>query len=237
MKKLILASLISTNAFAVTGVGEYRYGPDTTENFACELAEERARDDAVVQYVGQLVEAQIKEVCTRNDCVFHRDTFSEFSGHIRKVKNKTVEKKVFDGYSSCIVTIEADVSKVNNTIRFEVTGNFDLRHEDGVQYTVVSNKTGKLAIFNYRGNRYVKIHEVNIASKNRQVVLPYDNTKRFVARVPEGKKESKELLTFIFTETDVEYRNDYSSFEMKNMIASIAPSDRKVINRYVNIVR
>ena len=68
-------------------------------------------------------------------------------------------------------------------------------------------------------------------------MLPYDNTKRFVARVPEGKNESKELLMFIFTESDVEYKNDYSSFEIKNLIASIPPTDRKVVNRYVNIVR
>jgi hypothetical protein len=237
MKKLLLASLISTNAFAVSGVGEYRYGPDTTENFACEMAEERARDDAIVQYVGQLVEAQIKESCKRDECVFQRDTYSEFNGYIKSIKNKKVKKQVFEGYSACIVTVEADVSKLNNTIRFEVSGKFDVRHEDGVQYTVVSNRSGKVAIYNYRGTRYQKILEANIASKNRQVVLPSDNTKRFVARVPEGKNESKELLMFIFTEGDVEFKNDYSSFEMKNMIASIPPTDRKVVNRYVNIVR
>jgi hypothetical protein len=237
MKKLLLASLISTNAFAISGVGEYRYGPDTTENFACEMAEERARENAIVQYVGQLVEAQIKETCKRDECVFQRDTFSEFNGYIKGIRNKKVSKQVFDGYSACIVTVEADVSKLNNTIRFEVSGRFDVRHEDGVQYTVVSNKTGKVAIFNYRGNRYQKILEATIAAKNRQVVLPYDNTKRFVARVPEGKNESKELLMFIFTESDVEYKNDYSSFEIKNLIASIPPTDRKVVNRYVNIVR
>jgi len=237
MKKLLLVSLISTNAFAISGVGEYRYGPDTTENFACEMAEERARENAIVQYVGQLVEAQIKETCKRDECVFQRDTFSEFNGYIKGIRNKKVSKQVFEGYSACIVTVEADVSKLNNTIRFEVSGRFDVRHEDGVQYTVVSNKTGKVAIFNYRGNRYQKILEATIAAKNRQVVLPYDNTKRFVARVPEGKNESKELLMFIFTESDVEYKNDYSSFEIKNLIASIPPTDRKVVNRYVNIVR
>lgn len=237
MKKLILASLISTNAFAISGVGEYRYGPDTTENFACEMAEERAREDAIVQYVGQLIESQMKETCKRDECVFHRDTFSEFNGYIKSIKNKKVTKQVFEGYSACIVKVEADVSRINNTIRFEVSGRFDVKHEEGVQYTVVSNKTGKVVIFNYRGNRYQKILETNIASKNRQVVLPSDNTKRFVARVPEGKNESKELLLFIFTESDVEYKNDYSSFEMKNMIASIPPNDRKVVNRYVNIVR
>jgi len=237
MKKLLLATLISTNAFAVSGVGEYRYGPDTTENFACEMAEERAKSDAIVQYVGQLVEAQIKESCRRDECVFQRDTYSEFNGYIKSIKNKKVSKQVSDGYSVCVVTVDADVSKLNNTIRFEAHVNSEVRHEDEMKFTVVSNKLGKVAVFNYNGNKYYKIQEVTIAAKNRQVVLPYDNSKKIVARLPFGKNESKELLTFVFTEGDVEFKNDYSSAELKNVIASIPPTDRKVVNRYVNIVR
>ena len=59
MKKILLASLITTNTFAITGIGEYRYGPDTTENFACEMAEERAKEDAILKYSGELIEAQM----------------------------------------------------------------------------------------------------------------------------------------------------------------------------------
>ena len=48
MKKVLLLSLLVTNAFAVTGIGEYRYGPDTTENQACEFAEEKAKEDGLL---------------------------------------------------------------------------------------------------------------------------------------------------------------------------------------------
>ena len=40
-------TLFSLNVGAVTGVGEYRFGPDTTENLACEVAEDRAKQDAL----------------------------------------------------------------------------------------------------------------------------------------------------------------------------------------------
>ena len=93
MKKFLLASLITTNVFAVTGIGEYRYGPDTTENLACELAEERAKEDAIIKYVGELIESQMKEECRREECVFHRDTFSEFNGYIKSISKKDIQNQ------------------------------------------------------------------------------------------------------------------------------------------------
>jgi hypothetical protein len=55
--------------------------------------------------------------------------------------------------------------------------------------------------------------------------------------LPVGKAQSKELVTFLFSEKDVPFKNEYTTLEMKNLIASIPPKNRKVINRYVNIVR
>ena len=237
MKKLILSSLIVTNAFAVTGIGEYRYGPDTTENLACELAEERAKEDAIIKYVGQSVEAQIKEECMREKCVFHRDTFSEFNGYIKSLTKKEVEKQLFPGYAACVVTIEAEVANVNNTIVFQVDGKFDVRHEEEMTFKVVSNRAGKVGMFNYHGNKYYKVQEVKFASQRTEIVLPYDKTKKLVAMVPDGQTQSKELVTFLFSEKNIVFKNEYSSLEMKNLIASIPPMNRKVINRYVNIVK
>ena len=56
-------TLFSLNVGAVTGVGEYRFGPDVAENLACEVAEENAKQDALVRYNGQFVEAVIEENC------------------------------------------------------------------------------------------------------------------------------------------------------------------------------
>ena len=237
MKKFLLSSLIVTNAFAVTGIGEYRYGPDTAENLACELAEERAKEDAIIKYVGQSVEAQIKEECMREKCVFHRDTFSELNGYIKSLTKKEIEKQLFPGYSACVVTIEAEVAGINNTIIFQVDGKFDVRHEEEMTFKLVSNRPGKIGMFNYYGNKYYKIQEAKFASQRTEIVLPYDKTKKLVALLPQGQTQSKELVTFLFSEKDIVFKNEYSSLEMKNLIASIPPMNRKVINRYVNIVK
>lgn len=237
MKKFLLSSLIVTNAFAVTGIGEYRYGPDTAENLACELAEERAKEDAIIKYVGQSVEAQIKEECMREKCVFHRDTFSELNGYIKSLTKKEIEKQLFPGYSACVVTIEAEVAGINNTIIFQVDGKFDVKHEEEMTFKLVSNRAGKVGMFNYHGNKYYKVQEAKFASQRTEIVLPYDKTKKLVAMVPDGQKQSKELVTFLFSEKDIVFKNEYSTLEMKNLIASIPPMNRKVVNRYVNIVK
>ena len=229
--------MIVTNAFAVTGIGEYRYGPDTTENLACELAEERAKEDAIIKYVGQSVEAQIKEECMREKCVFHRDTFSELNGYIKSLTKKEIEKQLFPGYSACVVTIEAEVAGINNTIIFQVDGKFDVKHEEEMTFKLVSNRAGKVGMFNYHGNKYYKVQEAKFASQRTEIMLPYDKTKKLVAMVPDGQKQSKELVTFLFSEKDIVFKNEYSTLEMKNLIASIPPMNRKVVNRYVNIVK
>jgi len=237
VKKFLLSSLIVTNAFAVTGIGEYRYGPDTAENLACELAEERAKEDAIIKYVGQSVEAQIKEECMREKCVFHRDTFSELNGYIKSLTKKEIEKQLFPGYSACVVTIEAEVAGINNTIIFQVDGKFDVKHEEEMTFKLVSNRAGKVGMFNYHGNKYYKVQEAKFASQRTEIMLPYDKTKKLVAMVPDGQKQSKELVTFLFSEKDIVFKNEYSTLEMKNLIASIPPMNRKVVNRYVNIVK
>lgn len=229
--------MIVTNAFAVTGIGEYRYGPDTAENLACELAEERAKEDAIIKYVGQSVEAQIKEECMREKCVFHRDTFSELNGYIKSLTKKEIEKQLFPGYSACVVTIEAEVAGINNTIIFQVDGKFDVKHEEEMTFKLVSNRAGKVGMFNYHGNKYYKVQEAKFASQRTEIMLPYDKTKKLVAMVPDGQKQSKELVTFLFSEKDIVFKNEYSTLEMKNLIASIPPMNRKVVNRYVNIVK
>ena len=101
----------------------------------------------------------------------------------------------------------------------------------------MANKAGKVGMFNYHGNKYYKVQEVKFASQRTEIMLPYDKTKKLVALLPQGQTQSKELVTFLFSEKDIVFKNEYSSLEMKNLIASIPPMNRKVINRYVNIVK
>jgi hypothetical protein len=100
--------LLAFNANATTGVGEYRFGPDTTENMACEIAEDRAQQDALIKFNGQFVEAVIEENCLNGDCRFNQQTFNKVEGYIKKM---TAKRQVIieQGYKVCVVTINADV--------------------------------------------------------------------------------------------------------------------------------
>jgi hypothetical protein len=69
-------------------------------------------------------------------------------------------------------------------------------------------------------------------------VLPSANDSvKLVALVPEGKSQSKEMVMFLFTETPLEVKQSYTVVEMRNLLTSIPYQSRKVINRYVNIVK
>ncbi len=50
---LPLTAFILSSAHATTGTGEYFYGPDTSENIACQVAEDFARTDAIRNFLGE----------------------------------------------------------------------------------------------------------------------------------------------------------------------------------------
>ena len=89
-------TLFSLNVGAVTGVGEYRFGPDTTENLACEVAEDRAKQDALMKFNGQFIEAVIEENCQSEECRYNQQTFNKVEGYIKKAaaKDKLLPNKV-----------------------------------------------------------------------------------------------------------------------------------------------
>ena len=107
VKKLLLISLfVPTLAFASSvGIGEYRFGPDTSENSACEFAEHRAREDAILQFIGEQIESITSQECRNEDCEFHNQIFSEVKGIIKKIINRQRQIIKEQGYENCIVTI------------------------------------------------------------------------------------------------------------------------------------
>ena len=125
--------LFSLNANAVTGVGEYRFGPDTTENMACEIAEDRAQQDALIKFNGQFIEAVIEENCQSEECRFNQQTFNKIDGYIKK---STAKRQVVieQGYKVCVVTVNAEVEKLKNDIKFSIDGSFE--YKDGVSVVI-----------------------------------------------------------------------------------------------------
>jgi hypothetical protein len=57
------------------------------------------------------------------------------------------------------------------------------------------------------------------------------------AVLPKGEVQSKELLLFLFVNQNVLFGDSYTDIEMKSVINQIPASNRRVITRYINILR
>lgn len=235
IKKLLLISLFTpTLTFASTkGIGEYFYGPDTSENMACTFAEEKAKENALQRYVGEIVESNLREVCVGENCEFLKETYNTVVGHIKRIKEKHVEKTVEEGRKVCTVIINADVGILKNATKMEVK-NFEPTFIENVEmsFDIVVNKPGKFVLFNQYDDKYYKIYE-----KKNDVVDKSFSIDNIMAVLPDGKLQSKEVLVFVYFELDKKVKDVYNEFEMKSFIGSIPVENRDVLYRYVQIVR
>jgi hypothetical protein len=238
VKKLLSISLfVPTLAFASSvGIGEYRFGPDTPQNTACEIAEHRAREDAILQFIGEQIESITMNECRNEDCDFQNQIFSEVKGIIKKVINRQREIIKEQGYENCIVTIEAEVEEIKNTINFQVETKTTFDAGERVNFTVLSSSYGIVNIFNFHNDVYHRIGNVEIQMVNRETKFPGPNH-QMIAKLPEGTFKSKELMAFVFTKDKVKMKDNYTANEMRNVLSSIDPLKRRVVFRYVTIVR
>ena len=236
VKKLLSISLfVPTLAFASSvGIGEYRFGPDTSENSACEFAEHRAREDAILQFIGEQIESITSQECRNEDCEFHNQIFSEVKGIIKKVINRQREIIKEQGYENCIVTIEAEVEKIENTIQFGVQVKNTFVEGENVDFTFVSNRPGTVLVYSYDNGYYYALDRSEI-QKQKELTLP--NDKRILATLRPNQYQTKDLLAFVFTEQNVEFKSKYTANEMRNMLASLDATKKRVVYRYVTIVR
>lgn len=233
---LALATSI-VQAKTEVGIGEYRYGPDTPQNLACLLAEDLAKENVITRFVGEEVESSTFERCNEHDCELQKDTINDIKGYIKHIHTKQERKVELKGYTSCIVTIRADVERLKNEIKLNLNNDsFQFKTGEEIVFRGVVNKTGNLVIYNLYDDVYNKVYEEKITSINKEFVLPSSKNK-IVAKLPEDKLSSKEVLMFLFTENDYEFKKTYTELEMKSFLRNIPSEQRQVINRYVYIMR
>ena len=90
LKKSLLCLLVATsvNAKEVSGTGEFRFGPETAQNVACDIAEQKAKENAIANFVGEYIEHQTNQICRDEQCTEFRTLFSETSGKVKNVIDK-----------------------------------------------------------------------------------------------------------------------------------------------------
>lgn len=238
LKKLFLISLLTpVLSFAsVKGVGEYFYGPDTSQNMACFFAEEKAKENAVENYSGSIIESTLTELCMTNECSFIRETNNNVSGVIQKVLDKKTNVRIEEGQKVCTVEIIADVERLQKNIVLSLE-HFSpiIKDNQEVQFSIIVNRPGKFILFNYYNGNYRKIYELQNRVVNKSFAVPTKD--KMYAKLPDGAMTSKEKLVFVYTELDISVRVLYNEFEMKTFLQSMPVRKSFVAHRFIQIVR
>ena len=239
MRKLFVIALLCANfahAERVSGTGEYSFGPDTAENVACRLAEEKAKQNAIANFVGELIEAATNENCKDEKCTTLSTLYTEVSGEIKTIIKK--DKQVYPDRNRqvCEVDIVADVEKITNTMKFHVEGKNQFKVGERFVFHAVSGITGTVGVFNLVDKEYQMVYTDKVLETNKQIQIPSARYK-MQAELPLGKSHSNELLVFLITDKNLTFKSRYSTMEFDSLVKDIPFNSRKVINHHVSIER
>ena len=234
MTLLCVSSL--AHAERVSGTGEYSFGPDTAENVACSLAEEKAKQNAIANFVGEMIEAATNENCKDEKCTVLSTLYTEISGEIKTIYKR--DKQVYPSRDRqvCEVDIVADVEKITNTIKFHVEGKNQLKAGERFVFNAVSGVAGTVGVFNLVDKEYQMVYTDRVLDINKQVQIPSSKYK-LQAELPLGKSHSNELLVFLITDKNLTFKNKYSTMEFEALVKDIPFNSRKVVNHHVSIER
>jgi len=232
---LMCASCLA-HAERVSGTGEYSFGPDTAENVACRLAEEKAKQNAIANFVGELIESAQNENCKDEKCTMLSTMYTEVSGEIKTIYKK--DKQVYPNRDRqvCEVDVDVDVRKIVNSIKFHVEGKNQFKVGDRFVFQAVSGLPGTIGVFNLVDKQYQLVYTDKVLEINKQIQIPSTRYK-MQAELPNGKSHSNELLVFLFTDKNLTFKSRYSTMEFDSLIKDIPFSNRKIVNHHVSIER
>jgi len=224
------------HAERVQGTGEYSFGPDTAENIACRLAEENAKQNAIKNFVGELIESAQNENCKDEKCTVLSTLYTEVSGQIKTIYKR--DKQVYPNRDRqvCEVDIIAEVEKITSTIKFHVDGKNQFKVGERFVFQAVSGLTGTVGVFNLVDKQYQLVYTDKVLEINKQIQIPSARYK-MQAELPIGKSHSNELLVFLFTDKNLTFKSRYSTMEFDLLVKDIPFDSRKVINHHVSIER
>lgn len=245
-----------SSAELAAGTGEQFYGPEMSENAACDLAEKRAKAAALASVFGESVSNEEQLFCkqstgkaTDGGCEFNRVTWSLIEGDIRSIKNlkRSTEKRL--GTNACVVSLEADIviptKKPDPNFEVKVTTNqMVYRVGDDFSLAVESTEPAHLAIFNWLPNENDQVHRIipqdassgadmGVLKKNATGKLKVDFAlmATWSSAYKDTKKQYDEWLIVIATKRPYKWLPSYDLDQFKEKLREIPLDERRIVRR------
>jgi hypothetical protein len=232
----IMFAVASGPSQAAFGSGEFHYGPETSENYACSKAEQLAKIEAIRSVIGENLYADEFSQCKdRNgeiQCAYDVALFSTTDSFIRSVKSsKRYINERSVGGRTCRVDVNVSVSDKKPKIDAFVEGRFMYKHGDSMIFRVKTNEPTKVFVFHTEGNKATMMWPAYYGTNNKvanELVFP---TQGYKITALASKARLPESLVFVFTNEEVNFMRDYDVDDLNNKLLALKIEDRRIIRR------
>ena len=245
-------------AFAkvVPASGEYLFGPETSENEACELARNKAKSMALSQVVGEKVSSEEQLICNQTTgkstdygCEFNRITWSMIDGDIRAVKNEVKKIEMREGARACVVSLEADIIEPTK----KPDPNFDISVKlnktvftvgDDMLVELEGTEPAHLVIFNWLPNQkneviriipYTNDPNINSLQLTRgdanKISRKFQLEAHWSDAYSKNKKFIDEWLIIIVTKKPYKWLSSYDFEQFKERLRDIPIDERRIVRK------
>ncbi len=253
---VLMCSSGSASAKVVTASGEYLFGPETSDNEACELARNKAKSLALSQVVGEKVSREEQLVCNQTTgkstdygCEFNRITWSMIDGDIREVRNETRKIETREGTKACVISLEADIIEPTK----KPDPNFDFSAKlnksvfsvgEDMLLELEGTEPAHLVIFNWLPNQKNEVIRI-VPYTNDPNVSSFHLTKgdsnKVFRRFPfeahwsdaysKNKKFVDEWLIIIATKKPYKWLSSYDFEKFKERLREIPIDERRIVRK------
>jgi hypothetical protein len=237
------------------GVGEYLYGPETSESKACELAQDKAKAMALTSVMGEAVSNEQQLYCKETsgkrsdyDCEYNSVTWSLIEGDLKSPINVKREVESKTGFKSCKVSLDVEVivpqrkpdpnfdvkAKTNQTV---------FRVGDDLNLEIESTMPAYFAVFNwlpYENNQVIFVPLTNSFEILDSYVFKKDAKGKFQfkqsfsatwSKAYKGdKKFYDEWVVVVVTKKPYKWLSSYDLDQFKEKLREI-PNDERRIKR------
>ena len=229
----MLFSAVITNTTAATGTGEWHFGPDVSENFACQKAETLARIDAIRSVVGENIFIdefyQCREVNDERKCASDTAMFSMTDSYVKKITARKREVRATHFGKTCTVDLDVKVSTDRPKIDAYVDGRFMYKNGESMQFKMATNEPTKVYMFHVEGKKATMMWPTFVGTNNKvanELTVPTQGYK-MIARA----SKFDESIIFVFSNAELNFMRDYDVNDLNAKLLSIPITDRRIIRR------
>jgi len=253
------------NADWVSAQDEYNFGPEISEDVACQKAERRATEKALKTVTGEKISSEDSLVCSEMqddaECSLNRFTWSTIDGLIKGKRNKKMETVPgISGYRKCQISLEVNVGVGIG----EPDPSFDMQvrlnrptFRDGELLQISLKPSQPMYINVFQFLPYMKaqkqvirifpnLYDTENLFQKKEGTIPtsegsqkYDMTVGFPEELKsrKGIKMIDEYLMVLGTREIINFLDAYSRDDFNARLLEIPQKNRRIYKKAYNVVR